>query len=70
MIEIKVVLSPGGDVWHQEMVGQLFIVNDGTGTIDIGNYDYIMDHARGRIENYPRYDGIWKLIQAILNKEL
>lgn len=71
MIEVKVVLSPQGNVWNQEVIGQLYIVNDGTGNSVYGNYKYVLSDnyelkKSGYVKNFPRHEGVWELIREIL----
>lgn len=69
MLEIQIRLSPRGNTSEQRLIGQLFIVNDGTGTEEFGNYNYVLDGQRGRIEKHPRTLGAWSLVHAILKQE-
>ena len=58
-------------------IGELKILNDGTGTEKRGNYRYeICDRVgekttikTGNFKNYPREMGAWKLVCEILAKE-
>lgn len=76
MLEVKVIMSPWGNVYNQKMIGQLVIVNDGTGDKEFGNYNYILssntksDPIDGRIECFRRKDGVWLLIRDILNESV
>jgi len=55
-----------------ETIGTMIIVNDGSGTLESGNYQYeIRDDTagvainRGKYKGFPRKERIWRLIQEI-----
>lgn len=79
MIRVKIELVPFGDESKVTTIGELKIVNDGTGTKDIGNYIfeakdiddigcglsqmYII--AQGQVKNHNRATGVWPLLKVI-----
>jgi hypothetical protein len=59
MLKCTIELIPHGDVTMKERLATVIIVNDGTGTPELGNYIvHIVDKkdgvSKGRVENYPR----------------
>lgn len=77
MIKITVEIYPFGVTEEKRTIGELFIVNDGTGTIEFGNYSYginkinqegdVEAHHIGLIKKHKRFSGVWSLIGRILN---
>lgn len=45
MIVVRMELWPGGDQTKARPLGVITIVNDGTGTVEEGNYDVAASHA-------------------------
>ena len=71
MIEVQIILSPRGNTNKRKLIGQMFIVNDLTGTEEDGNYEYIFSDERktlgaGTIVGHRRFRGPWVLIEKIL----
>lgn len=56
MVVCKIELHPGGDKSKAEPLGVIMIANDGTGTLEEGNYDVYLSHAG----IYWRKEGYWK----------
>jgi hypothetical protein len=76
MIVVRIELWPKGDATKAEHLGTARIVNDGTGTPDLGHYAVELSKWRsdkpwksGRLENFPRKQfGPWDLLgMAILS---
>lgn len=81
MIRITVEMVPSGDDERARMLAQGVIVNDGTGTLEIGNYYYgftgqIKRGGRdpgiqisGTYKGFPRRrEDVWSLIYDCLNQ--
>lgn len=59
MLKCTIDLIPHGDVASKERLAVVTIINDGTGTHELGNYVvHIVDKkegvSKGRVENHPR----------------
>ena len=63
MLNVTIELFPGGNVSKRVLKSCLTVVNDGTGTYTIGNYDVALLRTldegviRGRVTNFPRQTG-------------
>mgnify|MGYP001599760075 CR=1 FL=1 len=64
MLYVKIELYPGGNAEKRILKSQLAIVNDGTGTYQVGHYDVALlrnegDEGviKGRVTNFPRQTG-------------
>jgi hypothetical protein len=74
MIRITVQLLPHGDESRARTLGVMEIVNDGSGTTDVGNYrgtlhaEYTPQQGRtGRVMNFSRQrQSVWSLVGAFL----
>lgn len=75
MIRVTVELFPMGNISRSTILSQTFIVNDGTGTLDLGNYR--ISESTGKvppvaIKKYKRDKGHRVLVAkalALLDKE-
>jgi len=56
MMLIKIELLPGGDASKRRTLGEIRIVNDGSGSLDVGNYDVTLMKS----EEYAKSPGVWK----------
>ncbi len=71
MIRITIELVPYGIEKWKKTIGLMKIINDSTGTKEIGNYKYqIIDENgnqlyEGIYKGFPRKLRIWRLIQEI-----
>ena len=79
MLVIKIELWPFGDESRKKVLGLATIVNDGTGTHELGNYDCrILQKGgkgkairKGRVEGFSRItNGPWNLVLRALYKML
>lgn len=75
MLEIDVKLIPFGIKDRQHSISTITIWDDGTGDSEIGNYGYkiVSDKARkrkGNLKDFPRKEGVLKLLQRILEDAL
>lgn len=69
MIRVTVELFPHGQVTRGIVLGQFFIINDGTGSPTKGNYKISeKDGPRLDLKNYPREKGFLKLVEKSLLK--
>lgn len=71
MIKITVELLPLGSEKYKMPLGAATIGNLGTGTEDLGNYEYTLASSgvlrEGRITGFPRMKlGVWALILSVL----
>ncbi|MGL4336106.1 MAG: hypothetical protein ACRCST_04365 [Turicibacter sp.] len=75
MIYIRVELWPFGDQSKAEVIGEAKIANNGTGSRNIGNYNYSLfgklrtqAMQTGQITAFRRRDGnVWDLLAGILS---
>ena len=75
MIRVRVDLVPFGNEDEAKEIGQLVLANDGYGNVFTGNYVFVYadDHGNeheGAVKDFPRSEGIWKLIAECLNSKL
>ena len=75
MIRVRVDLVPFGNEDEAKEIGQLVLANDGYGNIFTGNYVFVYADDRGNeyegsVKDFPRNQGIWKLIAECLNSSL
>ena len=72
MINVEVEPWPFGEPAHARLIGSADITNDGSGNPTTGNYNAVFNidgkEHRVRVEDYPRAEGIWKLIYQALRK--
>ena len=73
MIYIPIELWPYGDKKRKRTIGSAIIVNDGTGTVETGNYNIAItddkdNTKRYRVEGFERKRPIWDLLYEILKK--
>lgn len=58
MVVVKIELWPHGDHSRSSILGVVIITNDGTGSVDFGNYDVTLSHTAGvseQAKNKPYY---------------
>lgn len=71
MIRVIVELVPFGQESQKKVIGTMKIINDATGSREMGNYKYsIQNEAGDTVESgsykgFPRAMRIWRLIQEI-----
>ena len=68
MLKVTVELIPHGDEARTKQIGYMKIVNDGTGTHEVGNYTVDVDGEEFKVNAFLRIDGVWKLIEYCLYK--
>jgi hypothetical protein len=77
MLRITVDFLPHGDKDKAQTIGVMEIMNDGTGTIDSGNYTFWISKLntthigwlRGRIRNFKRLEEhVWTLLYLCLKQ--
>jgi hypothetical protein len=73
MIKVTIELYPGGSRYNKKTLGIINIGNDGTGTEEIGNYNYALCKQdlktllkQGRIEQFGRQRGCYELLYEVL----
>jgi hypothetical protein len=76
MIKVTFTVHPSGneDPILAESKGEIIITNDGSGTLNIGNYNYRITKfdgtgawRKGRVENFRRISrGPWDLLYLVL----
>ena len=81
MLRVTVELLPHGSEERKSTLATLIIVNDGTGSVQLGNYNcyfvrkgaafrqYLSNHFRNvRIEKHRRIDShVWRLVKKALD---
>ena len=72
MIRVRVDLVPFGNEDEAKEIGQLVLANDGYGNAFTGNYVFVYadnsgEEHEGSVKDFPRKQGIWKLISECLN---
>lgn len=75
MIRVRVDLVPYGNEGEAKEIGQLVLANDGYGNVFTGNYVFVYadnsgNEYEGSVKDFPRSQGIWKLISECLNSTL
>ena len=75
MIRVRVDLVPFGNEDKAKEIGQLVLANDGYGNVFTGNYVFVYADNSGKehegsVKDFPRNEGIWKLIAECLNSNL
>jgi hypothetical protein len=73
MIRVTIEIVPFGNEGEKRKLGEITIVNDGTGTPEIGNYKvYYWKPETGtvvaQVKKYNRENGFLKLLQKCINK--
>lgn len=73
MIRITIELLPHGYEEKKTIIATGKIVNDGTGSVSIGNYKYELELYKqswnhGEIKGFPRQEkNIWQLLREVLS---
>ena len=77
MIRVTIEMFPKGSENNKRTLGTAIIVNDGTGTKALGNYQYTLfnkagkKYKKGKIKKFDRQNKIaWRLLNLILNNAL
>lgn len=80
MLRIKIVIEPYGNKEWERDIGEIEIINDGTGDHQYGNYIYELWDSnttlhdkvtiKGELKGHNRMQSAFKLLQAVLNKAL
>lgn len=75
MIRVKVDLVPLGNEDEAKQIGELVLANDGWGNAFTGNYVFVCaddsgEEREGSVKDFPRGQGIWKLIAECLHSSL
>lgn len=79
-VEVIIRLKSARGPQYDRPLGHIVISNDGTGTVKLGNYKYVLAHAgkhweknkkgkpfkKGRIRNFPRNMSPYRLVQRCL----
>jgi hypothetical protein len=71
MLRVLVLLHDANDEYATELMSELTIINDGTGSFEFGNYDVVL-HERnekprsGRVDNFDRERGHVELVERAL----
>lgn len=73
MVRVIIEHVPFGDESRKEVIGQLLIVDNATGTPDEGNYEFVRSKSNdphtfwlaGKVLNYPRSGGIFELVARV-----
>lgn len=77
MIKVTVELDKHGKGEEKKVIGLIIIANDGTGTVEEGNYAYALSHAgkhmtkkgvfkSGKIKGFKRSLSPYRLLYRIL----
>jgi hypothetical protein len=78
MVKVTIELLPKGEEEGKRLIGVVLIANDGSGTVDAGNYEYALSHAgkylgkrkepykKGKVRNFPRRYSPYRLIARVL----
>ena len=66
---------PFGNEDGAREIGQLVLANDGYGNIFTGNYVFVYaddngNEHEGSVKDFPRQQGIWKLIAECIHSDL
>lgn len=74
MLVVKMELWPGGDESAKRELSRVVIVNDETGTPELGNYDVTVTNEAGevvkrdRVTGWSRERGGWSLLHRAMSK--
>jgi hypothetical protein len=70
MLRVTIDLIPYRDEKLKRTIGTVTIVNDYTGDVNLGNYDYTIQSDsncfHGEINKFKREKGAWSLLKEIL----
>lgn len=76
MIRVTVELVPHGDESRARILARGIIANDGSGTLQRGNYRFQLSQSRrlnvtaraGTVKGFPRLSkNVWHLLRLVLN---
>ena len=75
MIRVKVELVPFGNEDEARDIGELVLANDGWGNVFTGNYVFVYaddngQEFEGSVKDFPRRQGIWKLLAECINNSV
>jgi hypothetical protein len=70
MLRITIDLIPYGDERLTRTIGTATIINNLTGNVNVGNYNYYIqsdsNQFDGEINNFKREKGAWSLLKEVL----
>lgn len=71
MLRLRLDSIPCGIIRQTQLIGELMIANNGSGTHARGNYDVTLRLNPGQareaqVHDFPREQGAWALVQAAL----
>ena len=71
MLRVTVELVPHGHEEEKEVIGIASIVNDGSGTHELGNYvAFFLTHdslwGQSIVKKFPREENVWELLYRAL----
>ena len=67
MLRVAVTVEPFGNAANAVSLGDLIIVNDGSGTPAVGNYDVTYRRWTGRVEGHDRSENVLSLISKSID---
>lgn len=74
MLRITVELVPFGKEEFKKDIGEIIIINDGTGDYKLGNYKYTIGDEtgtiKGKFKGHNRLQSVFQLLKSVLNKSL
>ena len=79
MLKVTLELLPQGDEGAKQLLGTCYIINDGTGTAEAGNYRATVYHTSNvlhkrhddytvRVFKHTRAQSPWKLVRKVLKE--
>lgn len=73
MLRVTLEIVPFGNEAHKRTIGEVEIVNDGTGNPSVGNYGATLNLGSSltgitRVQGFPRRMGALELLRVVLNK--
>jgi len=72
MLRITIDLVPFGKEELKREIGQITIINDGTGDYKLGNYKYTVGDetgtVKGKLKGHNRLQSVFHLLKSVLNK--
>jgi hypothetical protein len=80
VIRLVAEIIPFGDIERKRTIGIMAIANKGNGTLEIGNYDYVVGEIDeifpenstkviGELRGFERNQGFWKLVYLVLKEK-
>ena len=67
MLKVIVEIWPFGDEKSKRVIGEMVIVNEGTGSPEHGDYYALADGKKVKVKDFTRAHGFWSLLYRVLD---